>query len=554
MTWLAGLALNYRKAMSLLLLLQLCHAALISVIPVFFQKIVSLALTDVTTFLLPSGLRLLGFLAMAFLLTAIFQSCSGYIACLFSSDLLKQLQLEFFEKISHLPLSYFQHQSAGEFMTKFNHDIGLVQGFVAGSLPMVLREIITILFAMVILFFSCSAFLMIVSLGMVVLVSFLIMKLNRVLKKYALKQRAGWGRINKVFDETIQGIDTIKTFAGEEQVRQHFKEQTGLLRKLSVKAGITTAVFSPLIDLMSKLGGLVLVLIAYCLIIRESLLTDRFLLFFFYAGLLQASVSSLVQGLSNIQPQLVSAGNIASFFSEKSEVLNDSPGSAILEKPCFIRAKGLYFSYPGGRSLFKDAGFEAPENRITLIQGPSGSGKSTLINLLLGFYLPSKGKIFFGPDPIENFSRKELREKISVATQYHYIFHDTLKRNLSIASPDATDDEMIRALERAHLGEFLSRLPQGINAVMDPRGKGISGGEKQRISMARILLRKSPVIILDEPWSNLDENGRDILIRVVNRCRLDSTILVLTHDIPPGLETDRVYHLMPGQGEFKQVK
>ncbi len=543
--WLTDLAVQYKNKILLLVLVQICLAAVITMVPAFFQKIVSLALSNVTAFFLPEGIKVLGFLTAIFLLAALLQGICGYIACIFSADLLKQLQLDFFEKTSCLPLLYFQHRSAGEFMTKFNHDIGQIQGLLAASLPLVLREAVTIICILLIVFFLCSGFLMVLAFGMVIIVSFLVMKLNQRLKPYAQRQRAGWGKINKIFDETIQGIDTIKTFSSEEQVKKYFTAQTVLLRKISVKAGTITALFSPLIDLIAKIGGLFLILIAYYLIIRESLLSEQFLLFFFYAGLLQASVSSLIQGLSNIQPQLVSAANLFAFFSEKPETTTDATGTALLEKPCSIQINNLCFRYPEKHFLFQGAKFTIPKNKITLIQGPSGSGKSTLINLLLGFYSPAEGEILFGKIPVSRFSKKELRGKIGVLTQYHYIFHDTLKKNLEIASPGAPDADIVKALEKAHLCEFLHRLPKGIHTVMDPRGKGISGGEKQRICMARILLKNPPVIILDEPWSNLDARGRDILISVINRCRQTATILVLSHETPASLEIDQIYQIMP---------
>jgi ATP-binding cassette subfamily B protein len=123
-------------------------------------------------------------------------------------------------------------------------------------------------------------------------------------------------------------------------------------------------------------------------------------------------------------------------------------------------------------------------------------------------------------------------------------FHESLKSNLLVAKPDASDEEIVHALEQAHLGEFVKRLAGGIYEVMDPRGKGISAGEKQRISIARLLLRNSPVIVLDEPWSNLDEQAREVLAEVINNLRRATTILILSHEELPSLTVDRVYDLV----------
>ncbi len=290
------------------------------------------------------------------------------------------------------------------------------------------------------------------------------------------------------------------------------------------------------------------------MISRGNIRLDPFLLFFFYAGLLQAAVSNLVDSLSNIQPQLVGIRNISTFFSETSEEDESHKVSSFLDKSIPIEITDLRFSYPGGRALFSDANLHIPANGITVIHGPSGSGKSTLINLLLRFYAPLKGSIHFGGVDIGKFTRSELRRKISVVTQYHFIFNESLEMNLRVAKPDASSEEIVHVLKLAHLGEFLARLPNGIDEVMDPRGKGISEGEKQRICIARLLLRSSPIIVLDEPWSSLDDEAREVLAEVINKLKHSTTILILTHDELPSLAVDKVYDLVADTGIFVQKR
>ncbi|WP_022666586.1 ABC transporter ATP-binding protein [Desulfospira joergensenii] len=544
--WLAGLALAYKTRISLILALQTGIAGLMSIQPLFFQKILGLALGEMGPGVLTRGLKYLGMLFLIFLSLALFQGLYGYLAAIFSSDLLNQLQHEFFKKFSCLPLSYFRHRSAGEFMTRLNMDIGQTQALVSATLPHILREALTIFLAMAILTVSCSALLMVCALGVVCTTSWLMFRLNRMLRVFAREQRGAWSGINKIFDETLQGIDTIKTFSGEDRVRHHFNDQTTALRKIMIKSGTTTAVFSPLIELISRFGGLSLILLAFYLVFRGHFAQKEFLLFFFYAGLFQNSVSSLIQSFSNIQSQVVSAGQLSSFLAEHDE---EDPHRAdrttLPDQPLAIRIKNLTFSYPESRTLFKKFNLDAPARGITLVKGPSGSGKSTLINLILGFYPMETGDIRLGKTSIQDISKDEIRKKISVATQFHYIFQDTLKQNLAIARPGASDREIENALARAGLEDFMKGLPHGIHEVMPSRGMGLSGGEKQRICLARLFLRKAPILILDEPWSSLDRGNREILIQIINRCRTDTTVLVLSHEKPDKLEADQVYGLTP---------
>jgi ABC-type multidrug transport system fused ATPase/permease subunit len=213
---------------------------------------------------------------------------------------------------------------------------------------------------------------------------------------------------------------------------------------------------------------------------------------------------------------------------------------------------GLTFGYPGNGLLFREAQLLAPANGTTLIHGPSGSGKSTLINLMLRFYAPTQGTILFGGAPIDGFARLELRQKIGVVTQDHFIFSDSLRDNIRIANPDAGDDRIMDALARARLAGLVERLPGGLDYRLDPRGKGLSAGERQRICIARILLRDSPIMLLDEPWSNLDEEVRYLLASVINECRSSKTVVIMSHEDIPSLTVDRVYRLVPEIGKIVQ--
>lgn len=549
-TWLLQITFQYRRPIGVIIIIQMGSAVLLAIQPRYYQRLVSLAVGGAESGLLAEGLPIVVLLAVVYLGGTLLQGIGGYIGCVFSSNLLNHLQTGFFEKISQLPLQFFQRQSAGEFFTKFNNDIGQAQRFLADFFPSAVREFITAIAVTAILFYFCPAVLTFAALLIVLVTSLLIVQLNRIMARYARAQRAGWSQINKLFDETVQGIDTLKLLATEKQRSSRFQKLTSAFRDLSVRAGSVVALFSPGIDLVPKLGGLILLFFAFYLISGGNIRFEIFLLFFFYATLLQVSISNLAGSLSNIQSELTGIRNIATFFSEYSEEDESHKISVPLDKSIPIEVRGLTFSYPGGRLLFRDADLFIPANGITVIHGPSGSGKSTLINLLLRFFTPLKGTILFGENDIRKFTRAELRRKTSVVTQDHFIFHETLRDNLLVAKPEAIDEEIVRALRQAQLGEFVKRLPGGIDEVLDPRGKGISGGEKQRICIARLLLRKSPIMVLDEPWSNLDDKAREILAGVINDCRSTKTILILSHEDLPTLAVDRIYDLSPEEGTF----
>jgi ABC-type bacteriocin/lantibiotic exporter with double-glycine peptidase domain len=537
--------------LAIVFVVQAASAGLGSIQPLFFQRIVSLVVSRRGAFPMADGLRLLGSLTAVYLAAALLQALGGYVASSFSSGLLRELQVDFFDRISRLPLQRLQKQSAGELFTRFSADTSQAQRFLASFLPSVTRDALTALVVTVILWSACPLILTGTALLIVAVTGVFTAGLHFVMEHFARTQRAQYGAINTLLDETIQGIDTLKTLASEERRGRYFETLAREFRDVSVKAGGLGATLTSGLDLLSKLGGILLIALAYRLLAGGSLATNAFLLFFFYAGLLQMAVSSLVYSLATFQPQLVGLQNIARFFAEPVE--DEQPQESSVPAPAesvAIELTGLTFGYPEGRLLFREADLVVPAKSITLVHGPSGSGKSTLINLLLRFYAPQCGNILLGDIPIDTIARAELRRTIGVVLQDHFIFSESLRDNIRIADPAAGDDRIEDALRRAHLESFLARLPGGLNCRLDPRGKGLSGGERQRICIARVLLRDAAIMVLDEPWSNLDDEARGTLALVLNECRARKTILIMSHEDIPSLEVDRVFLLVPETGRF----
>ncbi|MDP2045785.1 MAG: ABC transporter ATP-binding protein, partial [Deltaproteobacteria bacterium] len=438
-SWIIGIISRYRLPLTLLVVLQLGCGVLLALQPRYYQQLVSLAVDGQHASLWTSGLPLLEQLALIFLAIAVLQGISGYAGTVFSFNLLKQLQTDFFDKASHLPLAYFQQQSAGEFFTKFSSDIAQAQRFFADFLPGVGRELITAIAVTAVLFYFCPATLTFAALGIVGLTTLLVSVLNRIMGYYARAQRATWSDIQRVFDETIQGIDTVKVLAAEEQQAEHFEIHTSGLQRLSVRAGAVLSVFSPGIELLTQLGGLGLVALAYYLIARGKMGLDPFLLFFFYATLLQMSVSQLVRLVATVQTEFTGIRHLSEFLAETPEAEDSHPTVTLPSQSVAIELADLTFGYPGGRRLYHRAHLLIPANSVTVIDGESGSGKSTLINLLLRLYAPQEGVISIGGIDIRRITRTEQRRKIGVVTQNHFIFQETLRGNLLIAQPDASE-------------------------------------------------------------------------------------------------------------------
>lgn len=556
MRWVVTTGKRYRHPLILLVLMQLCCGVLVSLQPRYYQQLVSLVITEGGE-LWGAGTHLLAYLAGIYLLIAILHAGCGYVGSVFSTGLLQQLQVDFFLKTSSLPLEYFRTNTSGGFFTLFANDIGVAQKFFSSLLPGVARELITMLTVGTILLYFCPLSLALSAFAIVGVATLLVSVLNRAMLKYAQAQRAGWGEVHRLFDETVQGIDTLKSLAAEDRRGIEFQNQTGELRDISTKAGIRMSIFAPIIELVAKLGGLALVVLAFYLISRGTLDTEQFLIFFFYTTLLQMSVADLVKSLGMVQHEIVGMRRLANFLEEPEENEGEQETGNLPQVAVDIIFYDVSFAYSGlegARELYRNADLLIPAASVTLLQGKSGSGKSTLVNLLLRFYDQYEGAILLGDTDIRTVSRTELRRRVGVVSQHHYIFQESLRQNLLLANPGASDKEIIAAIEKAQLSEFASRLPQGLDTVMTSHGRGMSTGEKQRLCITRLLLRKATVMILDEPWTNLDAEAQTLLAEVINSCKKSATILVLSHESPSALAVDKCYWLDDEKGQFIEKK
>ena len=537
----------------LFLALQLTGSFAGALEPLYIQKFVSAVLNDLADIPYGSIMNIFLIMALIYLISITAQSVSSYIMSVISSGILKELRNAFFHKISKLPISYFRNVSQGEFVTRFNMDIGLTERFMSSTIPQLFFNVLAGIAVLVILLVKSSVLLTLLSLIVSLLSSFFIIWLNKILSKLADEQRRSYSDINRVFDETIQGIDTIKIFSGEKQQSLKFNDFAEKFRALSVRSGKITSTFSPLISFALKFGNLLILVLIYFMISHKDLNRDTFLIFFFYLVFFQTTINNIINIFTNIQPTLISIKRLDSMFSEEEECHEQNDNSECDINNLSLKIENLTFFYINGQTIFKNADLTISDRRTVLITGQSGRGKTTLINLLLRLYKPQSGKIIINGVDIEDYPLNKLRSMISVVTQDHFIFEETLKENLLLANHRASEKDMMNAISKANLDNWFKSLPYGLSTVLGTRGKNLSGGERQRICIARSLLKRSPLIILDEPFANVDKDSQIEILNAIKNIKEEKTIIIISHQPIEADIIDEHYILIPGEMAFKKM-
>lgn len=535
-----------KNLLILFLLLQVTGSIAGALQPLYIQKFVSGIVSGLENNPLDYMPRVFFILAALYLFGVLAQGWSSYVMTILSARTFEDVRIAFFKKTSRLPIAYFRNESQGEFISKFSMDLNNIERLLSETIPMFFFNLLTVGAVLVILTMKCDTSLVVAGVLIAVVSSILVVALNKLLAKLAGELRQNYTDIHKIFDETIQGIDTLKVFVSEEQQLKKFKDSTGTFKELSIKSGRISSFFSAAINGVLQYGNLLVLIIIYFMIRNKNLDLDSFLLFFFYITYFLRSFNTMINAFMNFQPTLVSLKRIDSLFREQEEPASpDASKEHLPINKAEIKIEDLTFSYNSGKPVFENAHAYIGHGETVLIEGPSGSGKTTLLNLLLGFFKPNGGRILIDGKNIHEYPLSFLRDIISVLTQDYFIFEKTLRENIILAKPEATDPEVLEAIGKASLNDWYRSLPNGLDSVIGPRGKKISTGERQRICLARAFLKKAPILILDEPFANLDKISKKEILKVVANVKKEITTIIISHQPIETELLDRCFQIRP---------
>jgi ABC-type multidrug transport system fused ATPase/permease subunit len=539
-----------RFILCLFLILQSLGSVAGAFEPLYIQRFIS-AVVNISDHSTRYILEIFLVLAILYLASGAAQGLAGYVMSVMSSGILKELRIAFFSKISRLPISYFRTVNQGEFVSKFNVDLGNTERLMSYTIPRFLFSLLSVITVLVILFMTCSVGLVFAGIAIAFLSSLLVLWLNKKIQKLAVAQREKYSEINRIFDETVQGIDALKMFVSEGRQLKKFQQFTDVFRGLTIKTARISSIFSTFIYGVMQYGNLLLLILIYFMISNRKLDLDTFLLFFFYLSLFQRSFKEIVDSFTNFQPILVSLSRLNQLFAE-----TDEPSKAERETPlpafdgADIRIENLSFSYNDAKAVFKNADMVVGNRETVVLVGPNGSGKTTLLNLLLRFYEPTGGRILLNQREIREYPLSLLRNMIRVVTQDYFIFEVSVRENITMADPNVSDEDVLKAIGKANLDGWYRNLPHGLDTVIGPRGKTISAGERQRLCFARAFLKKAPLLILDEPFANQDSESKKEILNVISLLRDKVTLLIISHQPIDSAFVDRWYYLDPDEMRF----
>jgi ATP-binding cassette, subfamily B, bacterial MsbA len=467
---------------------------------------------------------------LAFLFKNIFSYLQTYFMAYVEYAAMKDLRDDTYKHLHKLPISYFKKERVGNLISRFTNDVGIVQASISATFSNLIKEPLTLIVFLIIAI-SISWRLSLFALIIVPISSLLIAWLGSKLKRLTTLLQIKLGDITSVLQETISGVKIVKAFGMENYENNRFMRETKNYFDMVLRTVRIRSLSSPVTELLSIIIGSVIIYYGGLLVLREKTLNaSQFLGFLFAIFQMMPPIKELGSVNNRIQEASAAAERIFEICDtepmiktkEGARVLDEFNDKVVFEK--------VSFKYEDSdESVLSDINFSVKKGDILALVGPSGGGKSTLVDLLPRFYDPISGRILIDGIDLKDISIESLRSKMGIVTQETFLFNTTVFENIAYGLKDFPKDKMVEAAKMANAHSFISEMPQGYKTIIGERGVKISGGQRQRLTIARALLKNPEIMIFDEATSALDNESEILVQEAIERLMKDRTTFVIAH-------------------------
>jgi len=467
------------------------------------------------------------------------------LLALASGKFLMLLRTLLYEKIQTLSLSAIQRRTTGELMQRVSSDTSVMQNFIIRVLPGMFRQLISLPIAIVVLFvmnWTIAAFV-------IVPIPFVIFIITRFWEYIDNKNNKMWmlsARLSYLLQDVLYGIRVVKSFGQEDNEIIKYNDMTA---KVSRQAEIMSVIWStiwPFITNFMHASVYFIIWYAGSLVVSENMTFGEYNQIFSYTNIVYGPLIALTDIPSNLSSFLTSASKVFEILEESPEVRDiDLPLDIKIEGEISIRK--ATFGYQSYNPVLENIDFEIKAGEMIGLVGHSGSGKTTLINLLMRLYDVNEGEILIDNVNIKDISQEALRSQIGVVLQEPFLFSGTIRDNIKYSKPHATDEEVIAAARVANVHDFIVNLPEGYNTMVGEKGYSMSGGERQRVSIARAVIHNPSILILDEATASLDTETEKMIQDSLSKLSENRTTIAIAHRLSTLRNADRLLVLDKGK-------
>ena len=534
-------------------------AILTTLMVIVFPSATKWIINDVVRAHRPDKLLPLILLAgVAFLLQHVFNSLRIILNNTFEQKVIFDLRSDLYSHIQLLPLRWFDNRATGDLMTRVIEDVNSVERVLIDGIEQGVVAVLQIVIVLAVMFYWNAKLAMLALVPFPLLIGGALVYTLTAHRRYRLQRRAS-SAINALLHDNLAGIRQIKSFVREREEHTRFNRASDQLRRATLVVMRVWAIYSPSMSMFEAIGALLVLGFGGYAALTGAMQIGDLVAFLMLTAFLYDPVSRLHQLNQLVQAGRAAGERVFEILDERVEpgvnAENHSVGS-VGKAVSFpykhtriagdIRYEDVSFSYAKGLPALRHVSFHAPPGATIALVGATGAGKSTLVNLLVRFYEFTSGQIYVDGKPIRDYELRALREAIGVVTQESFLFNGSIRENLLMGKPDATDAELWRAVDAANARQFIERLPDGLESVVGERGVKLSVGEKQRLSIARALLKDPPILILDEATASVDTATERLIQEALERLMANRTSIVIAHRLSTIVHADQILVLDHG--------
>ncbi len=452
-----------------------------------FEKIASILLT----------------LLSLYIISALFSFVQGFTMTKVAQKLTYKLRNDLVQKINKLPMNYFDKKTNGEVLSVITNDIDTLSMNLNQSITQIITSICTII-GILIMMLSISVQMTLISLFILPITGFMIKQIVKKSQRFFKRQQEYLGHVNGQVEEIYSAHNIVKAFNGEEKAINEFEKANGELYKSAWKSQFLSGLIHPIMNFIGNVGYVLVAIIGGYLAVNGKITVGNIQSFIQYNRQFNQPINQIAQVSGMLQSMIAAAERVFEFLDEEEEIKQIDNPKSTSNLNGNITFNHVQFGYNPEKIIINDFNAKIKEGQKIAIVGPTGAGKTTIVKLLMRFYDVNKGEILIDGQNIKDFARGDLRKMFGMVLQDTWLFGGTIKENIKYSKEDAKDNEVIEAAKAAHVHHFIKTLPNGYDMVINEESNNISQGQKQLLTIARVILANPKILILDEATSSID--------------------------------------------------
>ena len=460
--------------------------------------------------------------------SALFSMIQSYIMAGVAQKATYKIRNELTEKINKLPMKYFDKRTNGEVLSIISNDVDTLSTGLNQSITQIITSIFTII-GILVMMLSISWEMTLVSLLILPISAVILKKVIGKSQKYFVKQQEYLGHVNGQVEEVYGGHNIVKVFGRENEAIKEFEKDNQELYKSGWRSQFLSGLMYPLMNFVGNVGYVAVAILGGYFAVKGRITVGNIQSFIQYNKQFTQPIGQVAQISSTIQSMLAAAERIFEFLEEKEEVEDVKNPLSTDGLKGNIKFEHVHFGYDPEKTIINDFNADVKDGQKIAIVGPTGAGKTTMVKLLMRFYDVNSGSILLDGHNIKEFKRGELRKMFGMVLQDTWLFGGTIKENIKYSKPDATDSEVIESAKAAHVHHYIKTLSKGYDAKINEESTNISAGQKQLLTIARVILANPKILILDEATSSIDTRTEQQIQSAMDNLMKGRTSFIIAH-------------------------